>query len=138
MKNFDYKALYDVQEEQANDGRVKDNQNSPRYRVMTTCIETSTGEEEIDILPAIPKEMDLFSEVPSEAFLNPHFKKFVQLFNKAITQRGNKNRTFAKFVLTDITERIVEIEWIYNYFRVYYEFNPAPYGRNHGWKRFIW
>ena len=38
-------------------------------------------------------------------------------------ERNTKDVSFSKFHLSELTDYTVEIEWVYNYFRVYFYFD---------------
>lgn len=125
MKKVKYKTVYDVPTPGEESKIVKKKRTKENTSIFEGHYGTVTGDDDYDIVSAMPAELDLFSNIPEKAYENPHFRRFVQTFNRVLLskekEKENENITFSKFVLTELTETIVEIEWIYNYFRLYFE-----------------
>ena len=121
MSTYRRARTYELPYEKAiKNNRINEGQS---YNAAYIIYSTSTGDEDLDLSPVLPDELNLFTDIPVEAWKNEHFRLFVNYFNKAILERNTEDISFSKFHLTELTENTVEIEWVYNYFRVYFYFD---------------
>lgn len=71
-------------------------------------------------------EVDIFSSLPMEIFANDHVKLFLEEMRRCILEWDKDDLSgivFPKLQLTEFTDVTIVIEWIFNYFRLYFSFD---------------
>lgn len=79
--------------------------------------------DELSISASLPADIDIFSELPDYVYDNPDARKFVHALKKMLVEKRPDNVTLSKMRVSEHTESGVVIDWIYNYFRVYFSFD---------------
>lgn len=75
----------------------------------------------------LPPEIDIFSELPCFVFENEHASVFLREMKRSLLEKSQgKLRGIAlpKLLVSDHTENSIVLEWIFNYFRLYFSFDP--------------
>ena len=85
---------------------------------------------EIDEPKSIKKilapEVDIFSELPESVYQNEHANAFLNEMRKSLIKKDQgtfHGVVLPKLFLTEHTEETIVIEWIFNYFRLYFSFD---------------
>lgn len=85
---------------------------------------------EIDEPKSIKKilapEVDIFSELPESVYQNEHANAFLNEMRKSLIKKDQgtfRGVVLPKLFLTEHTEETIVIEWIFNYFRLYFSFD---------------
>ncbi len=65
----------------------------------------------------------LFSDIPIAALNNSHYKLFFYLFCQLLRDKMIVSIDLPKFNLIEMTDSIIEIEWIFHFFRFYFDFD---------------
>ena len=76
--------------------------------------------------PALPPELDVFSDLPDSVNENNHASKFLKELKECIINYDRSiigNVSLSKLLETEHTDTVIVIEWIYNYFRVFFGFD---------------
>ena len=71
-------------------------------------------------------EIDIFSELPKFVFANKHAKMFLDEMKRALVNTDRVNLegvTLSKLIISEHTEMTLVLEWIFNYFRLYFSFD---------------
>lgn len=74
----------------------------------------------------VSPEIDIFSELPKSTFDNTHARKFLNELKRSLVNVEKADLagiTLSKLLVTENSEMTLVIEWIYNYFRVYFSFD---------------
>lgn len=74
----------------------------------------------------VSPEIDIFSELPKTVFDNTHARKFLGEMKRSLLRVEKSDLagiTLSKLLVTENTEMTLVIEWIYNFFRVYFSFD---------------
>ncbi len=74
----------------------------------------------------LPAELDIFSELPQYVYENEDANLFLNALRKKIFQFDRtefSGITLSKLSVTEHTSRTIILEWIYNYFRVFFGFD---------------
>lgn len=78
------------------------------------------------IKTVLPPEFDIFSTLPVTRFNNEHVEIFLNEMKKALLAWGKEELdriVLPKLQLTEFTDVTIVIEWIFNYFRLYFMFD---------------
>lgn len=121
MKTFDRTLFYNSYD--GKDESVGSIEKKEEYHIETAIADTSTGEKKKYYDTVVPFELNLFSDIPKEAYLNNHFKQFEKDFTNIIIQTKLERLALPKFHLVEFTEKTVDLEWVFNYFRSFFFFN---------------
>lgn len=71
----------------------------------------------------LPNDIDIFSELPEYVYANSDAKKFLIIMRKILLSYNISGITLSKLCISDHSDSGIVIDWIYNYFRVYFSFD---------------
>lgn len=78
---------------------------------------------DLNITSSLDSDLDIFSKLPDFVYDNKDASIFLQALRRAIIKENPKDITLAKMIVTEKTETGFTLEWIYNYFRIYFSFD---------------
>lgn len=84
--------------------------------------ETSSGENSIAYTRKLLSDIDIFSSLPKSVFENKKVDHFMSILKNVIASADLDGVTLPKLHLSEYNEATISIEWIFNYFRVYFSF----------------
>lgn len=93
--------------------------------------ETTSGSFDVSLQRKLSSDLDIFSELPKEVFLNTKAAFFLSALRNIILCTDLEGVTLSKLHVSEMTEESLMIEWIFNYFRTYFSFeknNQDSYG----------
>lgn len=94
---------------------------------------TTTGENiRKSFVTKLPTDIDIFEGLPSYVYQNENAKHFLNVLRSVLSNKHLTGITLAKLCVGEISDSEVEIDWIYNYFRVYFSFSDesgSVYGK---------
>lgn len=79
-----------------------------------------------NIYKVLSPEIDIFSELPNYVYKNTHVKDFLNEMKLSLLEIDRSvldNVTLSKLCLTEYSDMTIVIEWIFNYFRIYFSFD---------------
>lgn len=82
--------------------------------------------ENLKVKRILSAALDVFSDLPSSVYNNDHAKKFLECLRDKIANYDSSEINgivLSKLQVSEVSEKVLVIEWIYNYFRFYYAFN---------------
>lgn len=85
--------------------------------------ETVGGDVQFSFTPNIPTDIDIFSELPDYVYENNDAKEFLNVLRNALLKTSLSGITLSKLGVSEHSDSELEIEWIFNYFRVYFSFD---------------
>lgn len=101
------------------------NINKSEYFTMTD--NTITGNlDELNIVGALSPEFDIFSDLPKYVFENEHANQFIMAFKKNMSNMESSfpsGISLSKLTVSEHSDDFLLLEWIFNYFRLYYGFD---------------
>lgn len=68
-------------------------------------------------------DVDIFSALPARIYNQKHINDFLNAFRNAIAKADLENTTLSKLVISEETDTSITLDWIYNYFRIYFSFD---------------
>ena len=83
---------------------------------------TNNGTSDIAFYPNLPTDIDIFSELPKQILEVTEINAFFKILKRSIWSAGLQNVTLAKLRVSEFTEKAIMVDWIFNYFRVYFDF----------------
>lgn len=96
----------------------------PKYYAPSIQEETTTTHtKDSKISSTLPTDLDVFSELPDSIFLNKRVLAFVNAFKESLHKFSAENITLSKLRISEQTDTTIVLDWIYNYFRVYFSFD---------------
>lgn len=84
---------------------------------------TYTGDDDISIITNLPSDVNIFSDLPDYVYQNTNALEFLNVLKKKLKDFASENITFSKLRVSEHSETNLVLDWIYNYFRVYYSFD---------------
>lgn len=93
---------------------------------IAPVVQTPTLYKDSRVKRVLPAALDVFSDLPSFVYDNDHAKAFLECLRKHIIDYNpmeTEGIVLSKLQVSESTEKILIIEWIYNYFRFYYAFD---------------
>lgn len=119
MRKFEKKTEYittvDIKE------FTKNWDTNPVQQIDSSKNESSTGENNDFYLPVLGVNEDVFSELPDEVYSNHRVRYFINVLKKVISETDLENVTLSR-LRANRDESGITIEWVFNYFRVYFSF----------------
>ena len=110
--------------DEISDTQVVDNFDDKRgyYEIGDTITDESDSAEGIE--RSIPSDLDIFSELPKSVYENSEVRDFLSSLRKNLIKNMSifDGVTLNKLRVSESTNSMVVLEWIYNYFRYYYGF----------------
>jgi hypothetical protein len=94
-----------------------------RYSCKSVYEDTYRILSELNITSSLDSDLDVFTNLPDFVYDNKDASIFLQSLRKAIIKENPKDITLAKMIVTEKTETGFTLEWIYNYFRIYFSFD---------------
>lgn len=77
-----------------------------------------------NIFPAnLPTDIDIFKNLPNSIYKNNTVRNFLNSLRKVLLNTYLENITFSKLVVSEVSNTGVVLDWIYNYFRIYFSFD---------------
>lgn len=104
---------------------AKDYTVEKRYSCETVYESAHKILSELNIISSLDSDIDIFTNLPDYVYLNKNSALFLRALRKAILKENPKNITFSKLVVTEKSETGFTLEWIYNYFRMYFSFDSV-------------
>lgn len=96
---------------------------SMRYSVPTARLQTLASEELGVFRSKLSVDKDIFSELPSDVFSMTEVCTFFNELRDALLETSFDNITLSKLRVSEKTENGIVVDWIYNYFRIYFSFD---------------
>lgn len=93
---------------------------------ISPVVQTPTHYEDPRVKRVLPAALDVFSDLPGFVYDNDHAKAFLECLRKQIVDYNPieiEGIVLSKLQVSEATEKLLIIEWIYNYFRFYYAFD---------------
>ena len=89
-------------------------------------LSTYGGRSMISFGKILPPELDIFSELPEEVYHNDHARQFLASLRNQILlfdREEISNANLSKLYVSQYDADSVVIEWIFNYFRLFFGFD---------------
>ena len=77
----------------------------------------------INITESLNGDVDIFTELPEAVYKEKDVALFLSALRGAIAEENPQNVTLSKLVVTEKTDTGCTLDWIYNYFRLYFSFD---------------
>lgn len=78
---------------------------------------------EINITESLNGDIDIFTEIPETLYKEKDVALFLKSMREAIVEENPQNVTLSKLIVTEETETGCTLDWIFNYFRLYFSFD---------------
>ncbi len=102
----------------------KRNFNCPRhYSVNSDNIQSKLELSSIEATPVLDSDIDIFVNLPKDIYSNKHVSGFLNALRVALSISKPKGVTLSKLVVSEKTKQCITLDWIYNYFRLYFSFD---------------
>lgn len=85
--------------------------------------ETVGGNNHVVIMPTLSEDVDIFNQLPTFVYENKDAKEFLATLRNALLSVDLSGITLSKLCVSEHTESGVVIDWIYNYFRIFFSFD---------------
>lgn len=111
--------------EQPHPGNLEQIRYMPANDMQTDYLSNS-GKNGLRINHAISKDINIFSSLPDYVFENEKSKMFIGALREAVEQVAANCETdhisLSKLVVSEHSDESLVIDWIFNYFRIYFSF----------------
>ena len=84
---------------------------------------TVAGKMQVLFEPNLSTDVDIFSELPDCVYENEDAHNFLRSFRKVLLRTKLEGVTLSKLCVSEQSESGLVIDWIFNYFRVYFSFD---------------
>lgn len=74
-------------------------------------------------MPTLSIDVDIFNELPKYVYDNKDLKNFLNVLRKVLLSTNLEGITLSKLCVSEKTESGIVLDWIFNYFRVYFSFD---------------
>lgn len=91
-----------------------------------SCSSNGTNKEFDSINKVLPPEIDIFSSLPDKIYDIEHARLFLHEMKKVLLNLDKAELggiSLPKLQVTEFTDMTIVIEWIFNYFRLYFSFD---------------
>lgn len=85
--------------------------------------ETIGGDYNIFFTPNLPYDLDVFDELPSYVYDYNDVKIFLNILRNVLLAQNLQDITLSKLYVSEHSASGVVLDWIYNYFRIYFSFD---------------
>lgn len=85
--------------------------------------ETIGNNFEFSYMTNIPTDIDIFSDLPEYVYENNDARYFLEFMRNAIVTADLEGITLSKLGVSEHSETELVIDWIFNYFRLYFSFD---------------
>lgn len=96
---------------------------APQYDFDEDLLVPSTGSLMTSIGRDLPADIDIFSELPSEVFVLPEVGEMLSALKQVLSELPTDGVTLSKLRISEYTAESLVLDWIFNYFRVYFSFD---------------
>lgn len=76
-----------------------------------------------NITECLSGDLDIFTEIPVTLYNEKDVAMFLDALRRAIVKENPQNVTLSKLIVTERTDTGCTLDWIYNYFRLYFSFD---------------
>lgn len=77
----------------------------------------------VNITEGLGGDVDIFTEIPEILYKEKDVALFLRELREAIVEKNPQNVTLSKLIVTEKTDTGCTLDWIYNYFRLYFSFD---------------
>lgn len=85
--------------------------------------ETIGGNFNVFFTPNLPSDLDIFDELPSYVYDYDDAKTFLNILRNVLLAQNLQDVTLSKLYVSEHSDSGVVLDWIYNYFRIYFSFD---------------
>lgn len=96
-----------------------------RYYRMHNYTDDYQYGSSISIVSSLDADIDVFDSLPVEIYNNEDVSLFLYALRKVINKEKPKDITLSKLLISEQTPTGVTLDWIYNYFRIYFSFDSV-------------
>ena len=118
-KNIDLKKSYSFEYQ----SQINDYVFPCKYSGENTFEGTVKGSMGVNIVSSLDTDVDVFTEIPDDIYKNKDASLFLEALRQAIAEENPKNVTLSKLIVSEQTDTGCTLDWIYNYFRLYFSFD---------------
>lgn len=118
-KNIDLKKSYSFECH----SQINDYVFPRKYSGENSCEGTIQGTMGLHIVSSLDTDVDIFTEIPDDIYKNKDASLFLEALRQAIVEESPKNVTLSKLIVSEQTDTGCTLDWIYNYFRIYFSFD---------------
>lgn len=98
--------------------------NFPRhYSIDLDNTQNNLELSSIETTPVLDSDIDIFANLPKEIYSNKHVSEFLNALRGALSISKPKEITLSKLIVSEKTNQCVTLDWIFNYFRLYFSFD---------------
>ncbi|WP_455524912.1 hypothetical protein [Holdemanella biformis] len=77
----------------------------------------------INITESLNGDLDIFTDLPESVYKEKDVALFLDALRRVIAEENPQNVTLSKLIVTEKTDSGCTLDWIYNYFRLYFSFD---------------
>lgn len=77
----------------------------------------------INITESLNGDLDIFTDLPESVYKEKDVALFLDALRGVIAEENPQNVTLSKLIVTEKTDSGCTLDWIYNYFRLYFSFD---------------
>lgn len=77
----------------------------------------------INITESLNGDLDIFTDLPESVYKEKDVALFLDALREVIAEENPQNVTLSKLIVTEKTDSGCTLDWIYNYFRLYFSFD---------------
>ena len=77
----------------------------------------------INITESLNGDLDIFTDLPESVYKEKDVALFLDALRAVIAEENPQNVTLSKLIVTEKTDSGCTLDWIYNYFRLYFSFD---------------
>lgn len=77
----------------------------------------------INITESLNGDLDTFTDLPESVYKEKDVALFLDALRGVIAEENPQNVTLSKLIVTEKTDSGCTLDWIYNYFRLYFSFD---------------
>ena len=94
-----------------------------KYSIENVCEGTIQGTMGLNIVSGLDADVDVFTEIPDDIYKNKDASLFLEALRQVIAKESPQNVTLSKLIVSEHTDTGCTLDWIYNYFRIYFSFD---------------
>lgn len=113
-----------------NNGHYYDTDLSDTYKMLYKKKYDFVKEEDTSIYstsktfsPSLPADVDIFTDLPNYVYKNEDAKEFLNILREALVNSDLDGVTLSKLCVSECTDSGIVLDWIYNYFRIFFSFD---------------
>ena len=96
-----------------------------KYEGVVSDTYVERGIYKNNITQCLNGDLDIFTELPETVYKEKDVAMFLNAMRVAIAEENPQNVTLSKLIVTEKTKTSLTLDWIYNYFRLYFSFDKV-------------